>query len=369
MNIQLKSIPLNIQEEYFKSNQKFKEAAASFLMKFSSDESQISNSKTPVHIGYLQQALPELIINEPRLVCSIIKLGENKKEFFPNMDNPDLEDEFATTIIEAEIAINNFIPQIQNCVKTKDWLRIPHLDHALDLRFGDFNKHKDIRRIYWYLYCELKLTLRLFAVEQLDLFKMVLGKNFETWINLRGQELPVLTQLGEIPMPKDLNDILKIEEELRSRLQNNNYQQAGVEEKAAAYKITAEKHITLIPKNKSGRKAQNQITLGSEKIIAKDANFDFLYLLAWLRINNQPQLRSTTDISDYKFNYILKDCSERVRDSRFDTTWTNKDEADKKWEAQYQINKLLGIKLILSSREVFSLEDKYNIELRPYPIK
>jgi hypothetical protein len=130
------------------------------------------------------------------------------------------------------------------------------------------------------------------------------------------------------------------------------------------------KKITLIPMNPKKRKHQNQIILGDSnpKILA-NAPFDFLYWIAWCDKNGASQLKAGEALSqDYK-NQILEGCTEKISSSRFDGTWTNKSDAAKKWDAQSQINKLLGFELVQSSAGIFSINSDNEFELKPYPTK
>jgi len=131
-----------------------------------------------------------------------------------------------------------------------------------------------------------------------------------------------------------------------------------------------EKQITLIPKNAEKRSSKNQIIVnGKDPITVQNAPFDFLYWIVWCDQNNRSQLNASEEISsDYKAQ-ILKGCSEKIVKSRFTATWINKDNVQKKWDAQSQINKRLGIDLVGSGGETFSISDEYDIELRPYPTK
>jgi len=130
------------------------------------------------------------------------------------------------------------------------------------------------------------------------------------------------------------------------------------------------KQIILVPKNAEKRSSKNQIVVnGKDPITVQNAPFDFLYWIAWCDQNDKSQLNASEDISsDYKAQ-ILKGCSEKIVKSRFIASWINKDNIQKKWDAQSQINKRLGINLVGSGSETFSISDEYDIELQPYPIK
>ena len=146
--------------------------------------------------------------------------------------------------------------------------------------------------------------------------------------------------------------------------------QDPIEEMGTSFGGLAPNQIILKPKNRVGKKSQNQVIVGTSKYEnVKNAEFDFLYLLAWLEAKGEPQLNSKTDITDYVSNHLLKDCSEKIKKSRFNTTWTKINDVNQKWEAVHQINSTLGFKLVDSEAEIFSLKDGYNIELRPYPLK
>jgi len=134
--------------------------------------------------------------------------------------------------------------------------------------------------------------------------------------------------------------------------------------------MKTEKQIILIPKNAEKRKHQNQIIVnGKDPITVQNSPFDFLYWIAWCDQNNRSQLNASEEISsDYKAQ-ILKGCSEKIVKSRFIASWINKDNIQKKWDAQSQINKRLGINLVGSGSETFSISDEHDIELRPYPTK
>ena len=131
-----------------------------------------------------------------------------------------------------------------------------------------------------------------------------------------------------------------------------------------------EKQITLIPRNAEKRKHCNQIVIGeNDPITVQNSPFDFLYWIAWCDLNGKPQLKASDDLSNAYINQILNNCSEKIRESRFGASWTNKDNANKKWDAQSQINALLDFELIGSSSEIFSINTACEFELRPYPIK
>ena len=128
--------------------------------------------------------------------------------------------------------------------------------------------------------------------------------------------------------------------------------------------------ITLVPKLKSGNTSQNEIIIaGSKPKIAKDAAFDFLYLIAWLDLNKKPQLEEDTDLKDEISDSILKDCTKIIQESRFHTKWKSQYETKARWDALSEINILLGIELLKSGSKVFSINDDYEIKLLPYPLK
>lgn len=128
--------------------------------------------------------------------------------------------------------------------------------------------------------------------------------------------------------------------------------------------------IILLPANPIKRRNQNRITLnGKELELVQNANFDFLYWIAWCEQSGKPQLQTGIDIDSSLKAQILESCTEKMFNSRFSAAWTQKYNDNKKWDAQSQINKLVGFELIGSSDGYFSITEGYHIELHPYPIK
>ena len=134
--------------------------------------------------------------------------------------------------------------------------------------------------------------------------------------------------------------------------------------------VETEKQITLIPKNAVKRKHQNQIIVnGNDPIIVQNSPFDFLYWIVWCDQNNKPQLDAKKELLAECKTDILSNSSEKIVQSRFVASWINKDNVQKKWDAQSQINALFKFDLIGSGSDIFSINDGFEIELHPYPIK
>jgi len=205
---------------FFSDKQLLDDAHGNYLLKKTTQKTPSEHLQEPINMVVFNEGFFEFINTVPSLICSVLKIGDKIKGYFPQ---PDItrKSPLWESICNLQDKVNDFLPLLDKAIISGKWQNAPELDQILELHLNQSNQYQDIRRIYWYIYCELKVTLRLFAKDSLDSFEMVLGQNFESWIRLREHDLPVLAKLASTPTPRDETELLKIEEELRVMIQES----------------------------------------------------------------------------------------------------------------------------------------------------
>jgi len=312
INIELKEEALaNIKSDliplYFQNVKEFNKAKTILLKKLKDNEYTNMTACQPVDQKYLSRIFEYSCSYYEQLIGSLLLLGKED----PNLLLPDLNKNRNDkpinwgklkihTIANAESLFQKAQKEIYDIISTNDQSkkRINNVLKEIKPLLGA-EPYNDIRRIYWMLYCELRIILQFHKPFPNWDFFFKIGNHPEHWFSLRGErDVPALKYLCENSLDEYENNPKEFQDGLLSDVKAGCVSDNGdTPPEAIAIDITEDiphqinlfEKIELIPRNNIaeeifGKEHKNIASITksgkTEVYILPDEQFVYLYLLA-----------------------------------------------------------------------------------------
>ena len=201
---ELNSIPTKIVHQYFTERTAIPGAKIHLLNKLKKFPEM--KAVQPISYTYFKNNFSHLCANYPELMISIVKVGKEEPDHLVHdlkkvSINKAIEWDnlMISTIASAETLFQNAQKEIRDIVLNNVKLRkrITKVLKNIEPLAGA-EPYNDIRRIYWMLYCELRIVLQFHKPDPNWNFSFTIGEHPEHWFKLRGEkDVPALRYLSE----------------------------------------------------------------------------------------------------------------------------------------------------------------------------
>jgi len=202
----LVNIKMALVPEYFNTTNEFNKAKTLLLKKIEANNYENKSIQQPIDSKYFFNELVFLCSNYELLVGSVLSLGRKESaHLLPDLKNYRTDEPINWDDLRIETIANAeyLFSEAQKTVN--DLLLNPSPSNQICNRILDQIKplagakaYYDIRRIYWMLFCELRVTLQFQKPDPNWNFFFNIGDHPENWFNLRGEnDVCVLKYINE----------------------------------------------------------------------------------------------------------------------------------------------------------------------------
>jgi len=350
------SLTPKVLSQYFKNLEEIPGAINTFIEKH--NNYQHTNISQPFNANNIKRKLSFLCSNYPGFIASILILGKTESDHIISdlskisaTDNFDWKNLNIQTIANAESIVKNAQKSIQTLL-SKDSITAKDINQVLiEIEpLSGAEPFNDIRRIYWMMYCEFRVTLQFIKPEPKWDFFFTIGNQPKDWFNIRGiKDVPALKYLNEHTIEEYGDDSNEFSNGLITSVKNGCVSDNGSDESSS--KEEDEKKENNANSPKTVKKADSKKTTSRKEFNIKDITEIVFYentKNVSYRIKTDEIIRVSYDAPKFwLFWYLAKEYESKNKDRSWlqfpEEHLKDINEIWKKWHKVQFIDHLTGI--------------------------